>query len=211
MWQYIISGLVILLVFLAVILGKPGSNLSEDSYKEDVYTRFISDGKLQRGDIETMLNSLPESPGRDLQLGAMCYKVAFAKIDKGTYVCPKCGEKTIYSADRENFPGDIDKFIPEFRRLAQQIKGIDAKLVETEFCKKCSPDCTAPNLSLDITLPGETAIRTIKHIQKEDLQLLVEFTNGEVVHQASQGREVMMKDYTNRLKALLGVTVPPKK
>ncbi|MCP4219908.1 MAG: hypothetical protein GY765_35075 [bacterium] len=211
MWHYILTGIIILLAFVAVMLGKPDSKVTEESYKKEVVSRFLQDGNLDRGEIESMLRSLPNSLERQLKPGAMCYSVTMVTIDKGTYTCPLCGSKTLYSGEDKYFPGNVDEFIPEFRRLVQQVKGVGVKLVEKQFCKKCSPNCKEPKLVLEITLPGDNTVHKVVDFWYEDLELLVAFTTGEVIHKAEREREVMLKKYKPRLEKLLGIEVPAKK
>lgn len=50
---------------------------------------------LDRGAMETMLDELADAPEPEKKPGAMCYAVA-AMPGRTEYVCPDCGEKTLY-------------------------------------------------------------------------------------------------------------------
>ncbi|MCP4157316.1 MAG: hypothetical protein GY757_56925, partial [bacterium] len=89
---------VFVLSILGLLAGKHYFTDPEASYREEVYSQFMQDGHLDRNELRTMLNKLPDSLHRDLELGAMCYKSGGLRApDTIPFTCPTCGEKTIYS------------------------------------------------------------------------------------------------------------------
>ena len=51
--------------------------------------------------IEEKLKYLAETPPpSDLSFGAMCYSIAISSTDSFTYICPICGERTIYKKNK---------------------------------------------------------------------------------------------------------------
>ncbi len=176
---------------------------------------IVTSGKfLSRQDIQKQLAIIAKSPPpKKLAMGAMCYDIAGppARLD---YVCPVCGEKTLYAMD----PAADDKTKMQYwttaqnlrslescRRLVQQIKKIDIKLNESPFCKQCAPDIETPELGLIIIYPDVTKESYVSNITETDLLILKAFTEGKLKFKDLQDMEIALKDRLARLEELLGV------
>jgi len=164
-------------------------------------------GSSPRETLKARLEKLSKSPPpKNLKMGAMCYDMA-EPPDRIDYVCPACGEKTLYARDDKN-RGSLTFFLSyqlqECREIAKKVKGLDIVLGEHEFCRKCSPATKAPVLILKVNYPGEKT-HVVRDVHEDDLGLLVEFMNNSDRHVGGQGRETPLKDYVPRLRELLGI------
>ena len=179
---------------------------------------------LTRLELENRLKKLAESePPKELFMGAMCYDMA-APPARVEYVCPDCGEKTFYVQDYENkvkpkkgersgHIKNVQNNVPKCRRLIKTLTGVDAEIIEKEFCDSCSPDIDNPTLKLVIHYPnGKT--HKAENINVEDLILIKEFLNGETAHKDFYDAQTPLKQYIKRLETLLGIKIalpePPK-
>lgn len=166
----------------------------------------IGESKLSRAALQDRLRELARSEApKDLAPGAMCYAPTVPKTyDKVEYVCPTCGEKTLYAVrDTVRFLEDL---LPACRRRIQQVTQLPVRLDEKEFCRKCSPEVKAPALYLLLQFAGEADPRRVKDIGPDDLVLLAEFLAGKKKHGDAGGAETTpLKNYVQRLEAILGV------
>jgi predicted RNA-binding Zn-ribbon protein involved in translation (DUF1610 family) len=165
--------------------------------------------------LRARLRRLAESPPpTDLSLGAMCYKTA-GPPDRVEYVCPKCGERTVYarsgSPAAEVRPASweisqlVEEKIAECRRRVQGLRGAGVRIDESEFCHACSPDTREPRLALVVRHAGETAdIRTVG-VSPEDVALVAEFLNHETKHTLGRDAEEPLKNHVKRIAELLGL------
>ena len=172
---------------------------------------------LTRLELENRLQKLAESePPKELFMGAMCYEMMMPP-NRVEYVCPDCGEKTFYvqdsqkegklkSDERSGYTDNVRKNIPGCRRLIKTIKGLDAELIEKDFCNTCSPDTGAPVLKLVIHYPNGKTHET-KNVSVNDLVLLQEFLNGALKHKDFYDGETPLKNHISRIETLLGVKI----
>ena len=171
---------------------------------------LISDAAgIDRQGLEKKLQELEKAPPpAKLQPGAMCYKPAGPQA-RLEYICPKCGEKTLYA--REGNQGGIFIFIlssaDTFRRLTQQLKdkGLECRLDESSFCQKCGKDAPQKAFVLETQWPGEKAPCRATLQKTEDLNLLLEFLEGKTIHSGPTGGETPLKDHLPRIRKLLGL------
>jgi hypothetical protein len=135
----------------------------------------------------------------------MCY-APVVRAGSADYFCPACGSKTLYSISTESTiePEFIDD-IPKCRRWVKELKALDAKLDESEFCKKCRPRVKNPSLWLIIRYPEQTKVHRVKITGSEDLQLISEFVSGKDMHDGPRDSKVPLKNYLPRLSELLGI------
>lgn len=169
---------------------------------------------LSRKEITERLKKLAQSPPpKDLKMGAMCYAIV-GPSDRVDYVCPNCGEKTLYSIDNKERSAStylIQFELPECRRMAKEIKGITVEFDEHEFCRKCSPGVKEPAMILKVRYSGRTDAAVTRGITRNDLKLINEFLYGTDRHTGEQGRETPLNQYMTRLQQLLGVPGEEKK
>ena len=143
-------------------------------------------------------------PPENLSFGAMCYEIAMPP-DTANYVCPICGEKTLYKKGGEIGTTTILQTIPNCRGLIRQIHGVNLKLDESSFCKNCNNTGAAPELCLLVNIKDENdTVRSCK-VDEGDLNLLKEFFEGKLVHKGFTDNETPLKEYLARIEELLGV------
>ena len=167
---------------------------------------------LSKQDIITQLKELAQKPApKKLSMGAMCYKVA-GPPDRVEYVCPVCGEKTLYANNKNNMNDNyrvislIDRDLPVCRTTIKKIKGIKIELDETQFCKKCSPKIKEPQLGMVVYYESDKPY-CVWGVSENDILLLSEFFSGSDKHQSDYGQEYPLKDSIERLEQLLGVSI----
>jgi hypothetical protein len=178
---------------------------------------------LDREQVRDLLKKLVNTPApKDLKSSfAMCYNTA-PPPTRADYVCPKCGERTVYDAgdnvppleraDRDTIP-IVQWEIAACRRKMkglQKVAGDAMSLDEAQFCRKCSPKVNAPKLVLHVKYKGEKP-RDIENIESEDLRLLQDFLAGKSVTEDDAGCKSLLKDDLPRLQELLGVKLDEQK
>ncbi len=170
---------------------------------------------LSREEIAKKLKQLAESkPPKDLRVGAMCYKMALPPL-RAEYVCPLCGEKTLYAVPEEEKSNygkgsyktveAILKELPGCRRTVKLLKDFHVELLESQFCRKCTPNTDTPQLGLSIKYKNSDKAHAVWDITSNDCNLLYEFFTGKNKHKTFNDSEVPLKDYTGRLHELLGI------
>jgi hypothetical protein len=172
---------------------------------------------LDRAEVRALLKKLADTKPPDKRSsGAMCYSVSRPPT-QASYVCPKCGERTLYDESNKSPPRDradkgtagvVEWGIPSCRRKIQELQKVASEamsLDESQFCRKCSPDATSPKLVLHISYKGEKKAWDIKGIKYGDLCILHDLFTGKLLTEGEQGREFPLKDRLPRLQELLGV------
>lgn len=193
---------------LFFILGVTGcfTKKSQHTGADSDSTAFISDtikGVVTKEVIREKLKELSESEAPTvLKPGAMCYEVA-AVPSRLEYVCPKCGEKTLYSTDNAYKLSEIEKC----RNNINNIYNLEVALDESQFCHKCSPDIENPLLCMTILYPGESATHKVCGISSSDITLINEFLHGSSVHKFFNEREEPLKNYVERLQTILDISI----
>lgn len=159
---------------------------------------------LDRSEIQQKLSKLMATPSpTDLKHGACCYAVA-EPPKRAEYVCPNCGEKTLYTKSNA---ATVEWTLPYARKCFKELTDVlphGAALYETQFCRKCSPGIREPQLVLKIEYKDGPR-HMVEGVTCEDLQLLKDFLSGSPVHDAGQLGDKPLKDYGERLQELLGV------
>ena len=207
----------VLLIVLLVFSGVRKTFAAASSRPGTVVMMASSEGKpplatdnLTREQVAKRLKKLSKSPPpAKLSLGAMCYEVA-APPDRGEYVCPVCGQKTLYTRAREQGQNNVDMVlndIPECRRMVKAIKGLNLTLDESEFCHKCSPAVKSPGLILIVRYPGEKKPHRVRNVSSSDLEILQLFITGQDRVAGFTGTETPLKEYLPRLQELLGIKI----
>ena len=205
--------------FIAIFIGITGVKGQIIKEKPKTPEITVTEAKsVKRADIQQSLQKLAASkPPEVNKMGAMCYEMS-GPPETAQYVCPKCGEKTLYKLGkdedaRKNYAVNnfIEYELDSCRRAAKSIKGINLTLDESQFCKKCSPDVKSPKLAIVINYEGEKEPHRVEGITCNDLQLIAEFLSGADVHVSDNDAETPLKNYTKRLSELLGVEVKIEK
>jgi hypothetical protein len=170
---------------------------------------------LDREAVRAMLKRLSDSPKPEVKsIGAMCYDMA-PPPRRADYVCPKCGERTLY--DDSNLSIDerlenglaeaVEWEIPICRRELDELRkvaGDSISLDESQFCRKCSPKVAAPKLVLHISYQGEKT-RDIEGVDHGDLRILTDFLSGKLQTTGDCDDVLALKESLPRLEELLGV------
>lgn len=207
MWIYI----VLFVISAALVFGLGSCIPSKDQlggFKENDSLFYPSDssfGKASRADVEMRLKTLAESEvPPDLHPGAMCYEMS-EPPDSIAYICNQCGEKTLYSNTEEYY---LVENVQDARNMVASIRNLDLRLEESNFCHKCSADTSlAPEYKLFIKYKGEETEEYISNPSPESIQLIYEFMNGDKTHSYFNEREEPLKEYIDRLSALLKVNI----
>lgn len=208
MWIYV----ALIIVSAGLILGLGGciagtSKMGNFSPNDSLfYPADSSFGNASRADVERRLKALADSPvPATLDPGAMCYEMA-APPDRIEYVCPKCGQKTMYTSSA--YYETIDE-IGACRQIVANIKNLTLRLEEKNFCHHCYPNTQQePSLVLYLKYKGEDKEEVIEGVSKQGLALLWAFMNGETIVSDFYARETALKDYIEEISRLLKVDKP---
>ena len=217
----------VLIMSLVILLGaagharKPVPTKPDSPPKTAVQTTAKQVQSMSRAEIEEMLRKIETSKAPKSKMGAMCYSTAPPPA-RAEYVCPKCGEKTLYAAkdwedadkpsDRELDEWSKVRFIqwdlPACRRELEAIKKaskLSVTLDESSFCKKCQPKAKKHDLTLTITYKdGKKHI--VPSVEHSDMLLLRDFLKGQLTYETFNESTVPLKDSLPRLRKLLGMT-----
>ncbi len=138
---------------------------------------------------------------------AMCYG---PRVNENvtTYVCPKCGSRTLYyHVDERDLPWRVSHF-PSWRTKIGSIKGLSVTLDETEFCESCTPKNDDPRLGLVIRY-ADGGKHKVRPISWDDLELLSSFASGSNSYISDEFEcQESLKGKLQRLEELLGVKTP---
>ncbi len=132
----------------------------------------------------------------------MCYKPA-APAARLEYVCPVCGEKTLYTnvvSQRWTFE------LENCRRLFKELPHHEAMaLDESNFCRKCRPTAKEAILELVLRFDDGTT-NVVSNVTSRDLRLLRDFLGGRLAVKDEVGLETTsIKQHLPRLRELLGL------
>jgi hypothetical protein len=195
MWYNIIF---IAVIFILAVAGFSGYSFAKGNsdYTPDKINLANALEELGKIPVEQLsINNKPDEP-----LGAMCYKMA-APLDRIEYICPVCGERTLYNS----YFDDIDNLY-DYHALVKQITKIEVKLDESQFCKKCSKNITEPHFCLLVKYGKNKDFHKTCDINRDDINLLYEFSEGKKEH-TIYDKSYPIMNYKARLEELLGVTL----
>ncbi len=198
----LILGFVVLLALLT--FGAAGcSRKPADSQNSRNPVTVHSIHAMSKGEIEKMLRRLETQKAPKPKMGAMCYDVA-APPSRAEYVCPRCGEKTLYtSGDTEFIARELEACRREFDMLKKETK-LPISLDESSYCGHCSPNARQHQLIFSITYDnGRT--HTDSPITCQDIQMLKAFLQERLSYPTSYGEYRPLKEQLPRLMELLGV------
>jgi hypothetical protein len=155
---------------------------------------------LSKGEVKKLLAGLEKTPEPAPRMGAMCYEMAMPP-DRYEYVCPTCGEKTLYTREAAEVVGiDLSACRFHFERMPHKEA---MTLDESAFCQKCRPEGKYPELVLTIRFDDGTS-KVIRGVTRRDMELLEAALKGET-HIDGPGEMKAVKDGLPRLQELLGV------
>ena len=196
MWYSAVS---IIILSTIVVIGFAGYSLAKDN-----------NPKNSKSELVDKLINLKDIKVSDPMVGAMCYDTA-APMERVEYICPICGEKTLYIKD---YDIDVEK-IPYYRNLIKKITKIDVKLDESQFCSKCNPSyhLKSRELCLMVKYGKDSKPHRTCGITEQDINLLYEFSEGKKIHVYSPDNDglIPLMNYKDRIEELLGVPIKPIK
>jgi len=162
---------------------------------------------MSREEMAQKLKRLEKASTPKPKMGAMCYDIA-APPQRAEYVCPDCGEKTLYTDEVAFFLGwELESCRRDFDK-ANWAGNLQMKLDESSFCQHCRPEAKVHQLALIITYSDGTT-HTTAPVQEEDLRILRNFLEGQVMYETFNGGTWPLKEKLPRLRELLGMNAKP--
>lgn len=167
-------------------------------------------GMFSKKQIDQKLKRLSETPApTNLSFGAMCYEMVAVDTKNHEYVCPLCGEKTVYKKDKDKtrffYIDGLLWNLEACRKEIQTVRGINIKLDEKQFCSHCSPKIERPELYLLVNIAGQSDTTRISAISFTDIQLIREFLEDKLIHRTDNDGETPLIENIARIKELLGI------
>lgn len=158
---------------------------------------------MSRADVEKKLQNIATQKAPIPLMVATCYKVAVAP-NRAEYVCPVCGEKTLYTDNTAQFINrNLEKARIEFANL-KKVTDLQIELDESSLCKKCHPETLDRTLVLKITYADGSAHEYPK-VLPDDLIMLRFFFCDCLTYLDSRNHEESIKPKLPRLRELLGM------
>lgn len=158
---------------------------------------------LSMDQIHFMLERLEKEEPPESVFGAMCYTPTVLP-DYAEYICPVCGEKTVYAGNLSSF---FQWELDAARRLVESIDAhtdFTVELDETPYCDYCSSgEEESPSLILRVFI--ESGTETTSSVSITDLRMLDSFLQGRLYWVTSNDSQEPLQDYVDRLRHLLGL------
>ncbi|MCK5115598.1 MAG: hypothetical protein KAR44_03300 [Candidatus Aegiribacteria sp.] len=158
---------------------------------------------LSMQQVNFLLARLEREEQPEIVFGAMCYDMMAAPA-VAEYICPVCGEKTLYDNFQTAF---IEWELQGARRLAESLDAsteFQITLDETLFCDYCSEDSEEePSLILHV-LP-EQGEEVVNRVSLTDLRKLDFFLQGQLYWVTENDSQEPLQGYVDRLRLLLGL------
>jgi hypothetical protein len=158
---------------------------------------------LSMDQIQLLLAKLENEDPPESVFGAMCY-APMVMPDSAEYICPVCGEKTVYSGNLSSF---FQWELDAARRLVESIDAhtdFTVELDETSFCDFCSSEEEeSPSMILRVT--SESGTETTSRVSITDLRMLDSFLQGRLFWVTSNDGQEPLKDHIDRMAELLGI------
>jgi len=204
----LISG-VLLLVSLVGCSKSTGAQTpkSPPAVEQSVTAEGVS--QMSEEALRQMLADLRRAPPPEPKMGAMCYDMA-CPPSRYDYVCPKCGEKTVYAQSEEMPVGVVWQLSGNLTESRQEAKTlpksphVTIKLDESEYCSHCTPDAENPTLAIIVKHKSGRTHRTAG-IKAVDIRMLRSFLKGERDYMTHQDFTEPLKKQVSRLENKLGL------
>jgi hypothetical protein len=200
--------LLALLLAAAAAFGAVRNRIKQDSEVIIPGTGIqLSDlGSISWAEVEILLDRLEMKEPPEPVFGAMCYEMV-APPEVAEYVCPVCGEKTLYTDYNTEF---IEWELQGCRRLFDEIAAssdMDIQLDETRLCSSCTTaDSAETALYLNVILEDGSVVSN--RVSEFDLRLLDGFLKGRLFYYTWNDGEEPLKPHIDRIRELLGQPVP---
>jgi hypothetical protein len=156
---------------------------------------------MSREEIVKMLDRIEVSTEPEQVMGAMCYE-PMALPDVMEYVCPVCGQKTVYSDETTWMMYEIEASRAVFEQL-EEVSRLDLELDETSFCSFCRPGETDHRVELHVTWDDGSTYSA--RVGTEDLRMLLGFLGGSLSYVTGNDAEIPIRPHLDRIEELLGV------
>ncbi len=159
---------------------------------------------LTMDQINILLARLEREEPPDPVMGAMCYQ-AMAYPLVAEYICPVCGEKTIYSDLQTGF---IEWELQACRRMVESINEyteFDITLDEILFCDFCS-ESSDEEPTLLLRVASTDTAETVNSISIHDLRILESFLQGNLYYLTFNESQYPLLDCSDRIRQLLGAS-----
>ncbi|MEA3266267.1 MAG: hypothetical protein U9P42_04920 [Candidatus Fermentibacteria bacterium] len=202
MW-YAAAIIALVIVSTAAGMARNKKNEGTRSGTQLAETGIYSYRALSRTEINLLLSKLELTEPPEPVMGAMCY-APMALPSSTEYICPICGEKTIYDSSFASF---IDWELASCRRMADNINlntEFDVLLDESLFCDFCSQE-TAETPVLLLKVINEDGDEITNRITIVDLRMLESFLQGNLYYLTSNDSQRPLQDYGERMRILLGL------
>jgi predicted RNA-binding Zn-ribbon protein involved in translation (DUF1610 family) len=158
---------------------------------------------LSMEQINLLLARLEKEEAPEPQMGAMCY-APMAIADSAEYICPDCGEKTVYGGGMSPY---LQYELDTARRLAESINAstdFDVVLDESSFCEFCS-EYGEGSAVLVLRVTGENGEETANSVSVDDLRRLNWFLRGSLFWVTSNDGHAPLRGHSERMAELLGI------
>lgn len=196
-----VAGIVVAGTLAGVIRSK-----GIDTLKEAPAASLINSASIKSLTIDQvgfLLARLEREEPPQPVFGAMCYEM-MAPPMVAEYICPVCGEKTLYEDYRTEF---IEWELQGARRLAESIDEateFSITLDETLFCDYCSEGSHQDPALLLRVVPeeGEEVVSTVSLIE---LRMLDSFLQGRLYYLTDNDSQEPLQDHADRLREIMGL------
>ncbi|MFA6619449.1 MAG: hypothetical protein WCT23_10335 [Candidatus Neomarinimicrobiota bacterium] len=202
MWYIAAAGIVLAGTLAGVVKSRGTGFIKEDN----PFSRIIISAAIKPLSMEQvnfLLARLEKEEPPEPVFGAMCYEMMAAPV-VAEYICPVCGEKTLYEDYRATF---IEWELQGARRLAESIDAgteFNVTLDETLFCDYCSEDSQdEPSLLLRVTSEDGTEISS--RVSLTDLRKLDSFLQGRLYWLTDNDSQEPLQDDGDRIREILGL------
>lgn len=204
MWYIAAAAGIVLAGTLAGVVRSRGTGFIKE---DNPINRIISSAAmkpLSMQQVNFLLARLEREEPPEPVFGAMCYEM-MATPAVAEYICPVCGEKTIYEDFNTEF---IEWELQGARRLAESINEateFSVLLDETLFCDYCSEDPSGePAMLLRVT--DEEGEETVNRVFLTDLRKLESFLQGRLYWLTDNDSQEPLQDDSQRIRQLLGLS-----
>ena len=203
MW-YIVAAVVLLATSGVYGFSRLRNDVSEKSNPVSRMFDRITVKSLTMDQINILLAKLEIEEPPEPVMGAMCYE-AMAYPLVAEYICPVCGEKTIYNDSHTAF---IEWELQGCRRMVESINEyteFEITLDETLFCDFCS-DSSDEEPTLLLRAASTDSTETVNRVYIHDLRILESFLQGTLYYTTSNDGQQPLQDYSERIRELLGAS-----
>lgn len=156
--------------------------------------------KSRREDIRRLLERVELEEAPEYVPGAMCYG-PMAHPERAEYVCPVCGERTLYGSPEAGF---LQNDLQSMRRMAEGLSetGFFEALLEETYCSFCHPGDQGCVRLVIVYEEGDT-VRTV--VNSQDLMMIQGLLRGGLVFRSDRDALLPLKDRVERLRTILGM------